>query len=125
MCCLLWIELVEIILIGSLETCIKEDTHLIENNLHVASMSHRTAMYLDELFLKHNEETEWNRTPPDKKATFTSDLIRDITKIIDDWSRQEKKMLKTENFNRVYPSKRSLSAGNRNASFYLSFFSGD
>lgn len=62
----------------SIEAFFKIDSYLIVNNLHENAITHRIAIYLDEIFINYNVDCEWNRNTLYEKRIFTKELIEKI-----------------------------------------------
>ncbi len=54
----------------SIETFFKLDSYLITNDLHEISITHRLAIYLDEIFINYNVDCEWNKNLNKPKTIY-------------------------------------------------------
>ncbi len=90
------------IIIKALNCLIKNDSFLIENNLHEACITHKLAEYLQNLIPEFNVDCEYNRNIDDKKIVYTLEKTLEkeyfvknfekeiLKKIIEQYKKEEK-----------------------------------
>ena len=69
----------------AIETFFKLDSYLVKNNLHEVAITHRIAVYLDEIYSNYNVDCEWNKNLVQDKRIFTKTLLSDVEIIIKEW----------------------------------------
>lgn len=62
----------------AIRTFYKNDSYLIDNKLHEMAITHRIAIYLDNIFSEYNVDCEWNKNFLDKKVFSVTDFIKDF-----------------------------------------------
>ena len=72
-------------LLIAIKTFFKNDNYLVGNDLHEVSLSHRLAIYLDEIYPNYNVDCEWNRNIGVPKRIFTKEIISTVKTLIDVW----------------------------------------